>query len=247
MRLSEFVYVVGGGDAGFNLSGRIDANCYVVDTAEGLWMIDVGFDSGERILDNIRREGLDPGDITRIFLTHNHADHAGALAYMRSALSTNVQVAISTEVAEHVRVGDPDVNGFRWAQKVGFYPTTFQLAPSVVDVELLDGQEFVSGRVRLTALATPGHSLGHFAFLVEGAGPICLFSGDQIFWGGAILLQNLPDVDIQAYAESMNKLAVLDFESLLPGHSGVSMEHGKRHVDAAVEQFSRIGVPPGLF
>ena len=247
MRLTESLYVVGGGDAGFNLSGRIDANCYLIDTGDGLWLIDVGFDAAERIVQNVRDEGLDPSAITRIFLTHNHADHAGALASMRRLLGPGVRVAISTELADDVRTGDDRANGFRWAQEVGFYPSSVRLSPSTVDVELRDGDEVTSGGVRLTAIATPGHCAGHYSFLVEGAGPTALFSGDQVFWGGSILLQNLPDVDIGAYAESMRRLSETDFELLLPGHAGVSLEHGKRHVDAALEQFRRIGIPPALF
>ena len=47
MKINDHLYLVGGGDYGFNLSGRLDANSYIIDTGEGLWMIDAGFDGGE--------------------------------------------------------------------------------------------------------------------------------------------------------------------------------------------------------
>jgi glyoxylase-like metal-dependent hydrolase (beta-lactamase superfamily II) len=97
MRINDHLYLVGGGDYGFNLSGRLDANSYVIDTGEGLWMIDAGFDGGEQVIANIRADGLDPRDIVRLFVTHYHADHTGALAVVRRALSPDVQVAVSAD------------------------------------------------------------------------------------------------------------------------------------------------------
>ncbi len=44
---------------------------------------------------------------------------------------------------------------------------------------LADGQEFSLGKHTLTALATPGHSPGHFCFLCEGF----LVTGDLLFCG----------------------------------------------------------------
>lgn len=251
MRLTEHVYVVGGGDAGFGLSGRLDANCYAIDTGAGIWLFDVGFDAGDRVVDNLRAEGLDPADVTHVLLTHNHADHAGAAAAVRrrleAASGSSPQFAAAAELAGDLRQGDTVANGYEWAQRVGFYPEGVGLEPCPVDVELVDGMRISAGSVEVVAIATPGHSRGHFSFLVTGAGPTCLIGGDHVFWNGRILLQNLPDVDIGAYARSMAKVADLEFSALLPGHSGVSLEHGKRHVLAALQSFENIGVPPGLF
>ena len=96
MRIAHDLYVVGGGDGGFNLTGVLDANCYVVDTGEGLWLIDVGLDDIDRVLANIAADGLDPSAIASVFVTHHHADHAGALA----ALSERVpQAEVSIRAA----------------------------------------------------------------------------------------------------------------------------------------------------
>lgn len=247
MRLTDRWYVVGGGDAGFGLSGRLDANCYLVDTGAGLWLFDVGFDSAERILANIEAEGLNPAEITHVFLTHHHADHAGAAAAIRERLGDGVQFAIGAPIAAGVRAGDMTANGYSWAQEVGFYPADVTLTPCPIDIEVIDGLTVEAGGTKVTAVATPGHCAGHTSYLVEGAGATVLISGDQVFWGGKILLQNLPDVNLGEYADSMSRLAALDFEVLLPGHGGVSLSYGRRHVEQAQGHFSQIGVPPGLF
>ena len=60
-------------------------------------------------------------------MTHYHADHAGALAYMRKALSPDLQIAIHADVADEVRAGDEEDNGLRWAKSFNFYPSEFDL------------------------------------------------------------------------------------------------------------------------
>jgi glyoxylase-like metal-dependent hydrolase (beta-lactamase superfamily II) len=73
-----------------------------------------------------------------------------------------------------------------------------------------------------------------------------LFSGDAVFWGGAVVLQNVPDVSIPKSAESLERLLQLDFDGLLPGHLAISLAHGKRHVETAVAAFRALRLPPTL-
>lgn len=246
MRINDHLYLVGGGDYGFNLSGRLDSNSYIIDTGEGLWMIDAGFDGGEQVVNNIRAEGLEPRDVVRLFVTHYHADHAGALAYMRKALAPELQIAISGLVADEVRNGDEEDNGLRWAKSFGFYPSEFDLEPCEVDIELSHGQRFEAGGFVLNAIDTPGHCRGHICFYVTGGAGGYLFSGDHVFWGGKIILQNVGDSSVQEYAKSMNVLLDCDFSALLPGHLAFSMLNGKRHVELAANQFNKIGLPANL-
>ncbi len=247
MRVNHQLYVVGGGDSGFNLSGDLDANCYVVDAGDELWMIDAGFDGGEKVVANLRADGLDPREVRRLFVTHYHADHIGALAFMRTALSPSLQIAVAAEVAELVRTGDEEDNGFRWAKSVGYYPSDVRLEPCDVDIELTSGQTFKAGDLSLLVIATPGHCRGHLCFLVTGETTSYLFSGDQVFCGGKINLQNVADASVQEYAASMNRLLDHEFEALLPGHAGFSLRNGRRHVELAASQFNRIGLPANLF
>ena len=60
MRLSPEVYLVGGGNFGFNLSDAFDSHVYIVDGGGGdLAMIDTGTGMGEdEIIANMRADGL---------------------------------------------------------------------------------------------------------------------------------------------------------------------------------------------
>lgn len=246
MKINDHLYVVGGGDYGYNLSNRLDANVYVIDTGDELWMIDAGFDGGDRVLQNIRADGLDLNRITKLFVTHYHADHAGALAFMREALDDHLEICISERAAPAVRVADEEIIGLRWAKSFNFYPSDFTWEPCDIDVELTHNQVVSRNDFQITAIETNGHCNGHMNFLVTGGERSYLFSGDHVFWGGKIILQNVSDSSVQDYAKSMNLLLEYDFQALMPGHLNFSLENGRRHVQSAADQFNRIGLPPSL-
>src|SRR5579862_2590339 len=121
VKIDDYLYLVGGGDYGFNLSSRLDCNSYVLDTGDGLWMIDAGFDGADQVVANMRRDGLDPRDVRSLFVTHYHADHAGALAEIRPLLAPDLTIAIADDAAEAIRTADEEVIGLRWAKSFGFY------------------------------------------------------------------------------------------------------------------------------
>lgn len=246
MKINDHLYIVGGGDYGYNLSNRLDSNVYVIETGDELWMIDAGFDGGDRVLQNIRQDGLDLNRITKLFVTHYHADHAGALAFMRESLDDHVEICISERAAPAVRVADEEIIGLRWAKSFNFYPSDFTWEPCDIDVELTHNQVTTSNDFQITAIETNGHCNGHMNFLVTGGERSYLFSGDHVFWGGKIILQNVADSSVQDYAKSMNLLLEYDFQALMPGHLNFSLENGRRHVQSAADQFNRIGLPPSL-
>jgi glyoxylase-like metal-dependent hydrolase (beta-lactamase superfamily II) len=246
MRINPYLYCVGGGDYGFNLSGRLDCNSYVIDVGDELWMIDAGFDGGPDVRDNMVHEGIDPRRITRLFVTHYHADHAGALAYMRQTLSPQLRIAIAAQVADVVRAGDEEPTGLAWAKSFGFYPDSFTWEPCEIDDEIVDGDVVTSGEFSITAIDTPGHCAGHTCYLLRAPDRSYLFTGDHVFWGGKIILQNVADSSVQEYARSMNRLLEFDFDALMPGHLNFSLSNGKKHVAFAADQFNRIGLPPSM-
>jgi glyoxylase-like metal-dependent hydrolase (beta-lactamase superfamily II) len=193
------------------------------------------------VIGQMRDDGLDPADITGVFVTHYHADHAGGVARWKSL--TGARVFASPESAIAMRRADSEVTGLARAQQGGFYPSDYIMEPCEVDVEFTDGDSFTIGALRLTAYASPGHCRGHAVFLLEGCRQVFLFSGDCIFWGGTIVLQNVPDCSIPEYSSTVQRLAGLSFDGLLPGHLTISLRDGKRHVLAAAESFRSLAIP----
>ncbi|MGD9180358.1 MAG: MBL fold metallo-hydrolase [Desulfobacterales bacterium] len=77
---------------------------------------------------------------TYILMTHNHMDHTGALAKLKSAL--NVPIAAHTADADRL--------------------------PVAPDMLLTDGDGVTFGNIRLAVMHTPGHTPGSLCFYTEG-------------------------------------------------------------------------------
>ena len=73
-----------------------------------------------------------------------------------------------------------------------------------------------------------------------------LLSGDAIFFGGKIVLQNTYDCDVPQSIASIKKLAGYEFDALLGGHFNFSLARGKRHLDLACAIIDKLGCPPSI-
>jgi glyoxylase-like metal-dependent hydrolase (beta-lactamase superfamily II) len=247
MKLTHDVHVVGGGRFGFGLSGPLDCHVYLLDGGSELALIDPGLGlpgDFDLVLENIRADGLDPARIRKIILTHYHCDHIGAAREAQQRL--NAEVIASRLAAPVIRTGDERAVALDVARAAGFYPADYQLLPCPVDREVGEGDEIGVGDLALKVWETPGHCDGHLSFSMAGHDRTYLIGADLVFWGGRILLQNIHDCRIDAYAASVLKIARLDFDALLPGHLQISLRGGKAHVDAAAAAFKQLGVPPNL-
>lgn len=247
MRLTPDVALVGGGPVtGFGLSGDFDAHVYLIDGGDQAALVDCGMGterSMERILANIAADGVDPGRVTRILLTHYHTDHAGGAARFRQRL--HAETAISSAAATALASADHAATQFAAGQAAGLFPPGYAYDACPVDLPLVDGDVVEVGRLSVRFIATPGHCAGHGAFLVTGGTATYLFSGDALFARGRILLQAIPDCDLQASAASIRRLAAEPFEALLPGHGSLALTGGRDHAGLAVAQLDALTVPAG--
>jgi len=245
MRLTERVYLVGGGTLAFGLSEAADCHVYLIDGGGELALLDAGAGiTIEPIIENIRFDGLDPARLRYLLLTHAHADHAGAAALWRARFG--VDVLASPQAAEYLLNGDEERISLAIAKRGGLYPADYVFRPCEVLRVLSDGDSFAFGDLRLRAFETPGHCSGMLSFLLDDHGRRCLFTGDTVFHGGRILVSNLWDCNIQEYAASIRKLAQLDFEALLPGHLAIALRDGSRHVRQAQQTLDRLAMPPNI-
>jgi len=246
LKLTDEVYIVGSGRNGLGISHEYDCHVYLIDGGEELALIDagVGIDA-QKILDNVAAEGLKVDKITRIFLTHAHADHSGGCAEIKSMLET-LALASPAE-ADFLRQADEEELGLEFARSAGWYPSDYKLQPCEVDIEVTDAERITFGDLQITVIATPGHSRGSVCYLVEGKTATYLFTGDTVFLRGLISLLNAPGSSVQDYNRSIKKLADLGIDALLPGHLGFCLGGGQEHIDKAIAAFEDLSVPKCLF
>lgn len=209
-KLAEGVYVLG---------DMFPSAVYVVDTSEGVIMIDSGLEAQyPRLRRGLMLLGLDIARLKAIFITHAHADHS--MGALRLRHETGAAVHAGREDAAALRKGGPPE-----AFVSKFEMPGVELHPTPVDVELMDGQTFTWGDARFTAIATPGHTHGSFCFLLERSGQRILFAGDTIMSlskGLGAYPTYLPAKycgDVHEFLASLKKLRQLAMPDLvLPGH-----------------------------
>ena len=154
-------------------------NSFAFAEADGsLTLVDAGVKgmAPKRIAAGLASIGKDPSDVRRILLTHAHSDHAGGLA--RVQRMTGGAVAAHDDEARWVREGRPPPPGRATVvgRLMSLMPARLErceVSSTFRDGEVLD----VAGGLRV--LHTPGHTMGHCAFLHERSG--VLITGDSLF------------------------------------------------------------------
>lgn len=241
MKVLDDIYLVGDGE--IRLSHPADCHVYLLDGGGEAVLIDAGVGlEPELILENIRRDGFQPGDVGSLIVTHSHADHAGGASWFRSKLSCRV---IAPELEERIiGAGSDEDLGLDVAKRSGIYPQDYVFRHCEVDGVLKDAERMKVGRYELTMIQVPGHSPGTGCILVDGGDGRMLFSSDVVFLGGTIGLGNWEGNSLREYRRSIGKLANLSVEALFPGHYLWTLRGGQEHLDKAVENLRQAWVPP---
>ncbi|MBI1377340.1 MAG: MBL fold metallo-hydrolase [Frankiales bacterium] len=248
MRLTSDVCLVGGGPTfGFGLTPGTDAHVYLLDGGDEAALVDCGMGSDasfDQLVRNVRGDGVDPDSVTRLFITHYHADHCAGASRYRHALG--LEVLTGHDTADALEAADHRATSYDASRALGVYPADSSFPPCAVDTRLGDGDEVRVGRLSVTFVATPGHCAGHGSYVVSGGDRTYLLSGDALFAGGRLLLQATRDCDLQRSFASVRTLAALDVDSLLPGHGPVALTGGRDHARAALATIDALGVPASL-
>jgi hydroxyacylglutathione hydrolase len=245
VKIAPQVHLVGSGDLGFGLTDPYDCHVYLVDGGREYALVDAGAGRAPAaILDEITADGLDASRVRWILITHGHADHAGGAAALRELCGVRTEVLVHRHWLSALGTGDEDAIGLTAARAAGGYPADYRLPPVQADGVLADGQTIRVGDVTLTAVETPGHSLGHVALWAEGPGLAALFAGDLVFPGGKIA--RLADSDLAAYPASLDRVAALRPQALFPGHERIVRNRAATHVAVAQAAFRAGRIPPSI-
>jgi glyoxylase-like metal-dependent hydrolase (beta-lactamase superfamily II) len=245
MQLTEHIHMVGGGHLGLSLSNRLDCTVYLVVSGQDAVLIDAGCGlEPELVIDHVERTGITPRLVSRILLTHGHADHAAGAAHLGAQLQA--EIWSSAVAAAALGAGDEDAIGLTGGRASGLYPPEVRLAPTPIARRLAADTPVRVGDVEIEVLETPGHAAGHLAYLARTPEGTALFSGDAAFTRGRVVLLGTPDSDLQQLARSVRLLAATAPDMLFPGHCEVALRGGGDHLAQAVAYLDREEMPPGL-
>jgi hydroxyacylglutathione hydrolase len=245
MRITARIALVASGANGFGLSNQLDCNVYLIDGGAESALVDAGCGlEPERILARIEMSGIDPQTIGQVLLTHCHADHSAGARFWSETL--DAAVVAPQQSAAALRSGDEDVINLKRARAAGVYAADFSLSPIPVSRSVDEGDLIRVGSLQLEVLRTPGHSFDHIAYLLHGNNNegTLLFSGDVLLTDGRIMLLDTPDCRIDAYSETIRRLAGLRVEGLMPGHGAFTLHGASQILANAASYFDRMLVPP---
>ena len=134
--------------------GTTWVSCYLIDTPEGLILIDCMYrEVLYHLIDNIRALGFDPHNIRKLLLTHAHYDHCGA----------------ARQIAEmsgcEVWLGEDDM--FLLTERRDMIGFEDHVAPFRVDRFYDYGKPIEFGGMSIRPVHTPGHTPGNTSFFFE--------------------------------------------------------------------------------
>ncbi len=181
-------------------------------------LIDAGNDAeGKAILAELARQGLTPGDVKYILLTHGHRDHVAAVHKFPGAQGMALEAEV--DVVEGRSNGGAPILRLRPLK-----PTGIKLSRL-----LHDGDAFELGPHRVRVFAVPGHTPGSAAFAIGEN----LFMGDVANHGRDGHLKDAPWIFNDNTAQSKQSLVSLagrlaadtTIKALIFGHSA-PMERG---------------------
>lgn len=183
-------------------------NVFVLRGENGFIAVDAG-DKPEAVSLEMKKLSIDPGKVSAVFLTHSDFDHVAALKLFANAsvyLSRDEEQMINGKTPRFVVIHN---------RKIPAY--------SLLD----DNQVIEAAGLKVTAIATPGHTPGAMCYVINDS---LLFTGDTMSLknGKVDVFNEFFNMDTQTERESIRKLASLrKLKYVFTAHHGFSDDPGK--------------------
>ncbi len=142
-----------------------DASHLIVDAGRAAF-VDTGTnDSVPLLLDALRQQDLDAGDVDYVFLTHIHLDHAGGAGLLMQQLP-NARCVIHPRGAAHMVAPEKLIAGTEAVYGVTETRAMYGVIQPIDEARCVvadDEQWFKLGSRELQTLYTAGHALHHYS------------------------------------------------------------------------------------
>lgn len=219
-------------DLNFRNSPRVIATA-ILSGADGVTLIDPGPTSCLPALEaGLRERGFTLRDVTTILLTHIHLDHAGAAGTIAERVP-GVRVYVHERGAPHMI--DPSkllASATRlYGDRMDLLWGAFLPVPASQVTVLNGGERLALAGTTLQVAYTPGHAKHHVSYFDEHSGTAYVGDTAGVRVSGDFLIAPTPppDIDVEAWQESVNRIDAWQPVSLFLTHFG-PITPGRAHL-----------------
>ena len=198
----------------YYISGNDWVACYLIDTGDGLILIDTAMhETAYLMIENIRKLGYELTDIKKILLTHAHIDHIGAARTMKELTGAKLYLGERDLLFLHerrdlIRIGDYTCGEFEPDEIYG------------------DDKPITQGTITIHTVSTPGHTPGctSMFFDVKDKDGRVLRCGIHGGLGLNLTKKNFEEDRLPAtlrdeFIEGLKKLDQMEVDICLPSHT----------------------------
>ena len=203
---------------------------YLIETDSELALIETGPDSVyNNLLEALRHLGFDAEDIRKVFVTHVHLDHAGAAWHLAS---NGAMVYVHYNGAKHLSDPSKLLSSAAkiYKERMDELWGTVKAIPDEKIHPTFDGEEILVGNTKITAVDTQGHASHHNTYLVNGNAFTGDVGGVRIKDGPILPPTPAPDINVELWLSSIEKIRSLNPSAIYPTHFGKSV-HITKYLD----------------
>ena len=194
--------------------GNTWVSVYLIDTPEGLILIDCAYEENLYLLiDSIRGLGFDPKDIRHLLISHGHFDHCGAARQLQEM--SNCEIWINEKDA------------YFFTERRDLIAFEDRVPEFRIDHYYDSDQSICFGGMTIWPVPCPGHTPGTTSFFFEvehegrkltvamhgGLGPNTLSKEDLLTNGWPLSFQ-------QGYLDMLRQMKRRSVDVLIPSHAG---------------------------
>ncbi len=219
-----------------NFLNREDAiAAYLIPHSEGAILVESGPGSTiDELKAGLAKYGLAVKDISHVLLSHIHLDHAGAAGWLAQQ---GVRVCVHPVGARHMLNPEKLIASATriYQDKMEMLWGEFLAVPEDKLIVVEDGQKITVGDLTMVAIHTPGHAEHHISW---GIADDIVFTGDV----GGVRMPGYdyvrlplvpPELHLEKWHNSLEKLLAMDFKRIAPTHFGV-FDDAEKHLRSAI-------------
>ena len=215
---------------------------YLLPHTQGAALVETGPGSTiPALIEQLKNYNYLPSDITDVFLTHIHLDHAGAagwFAQQGATIHVHPMGAPHLENPEKLLLSAGRIYGSQMSYLWGEYIPVLKDRLHVMQ----DGEVFQCSNLSVRAIDVPGHAYHQYAYLVDDT----CFTGDI----GGIRVNNLhylsipmppPEFHLEKWRKSIHRLISERPKRIAPTHFGV-YDDAEWHLNELLRALDRIDI-----